>query len=165
VTASALDEVVITPERPDAPDAIGLIGELDAHLAPRYPPSSRHAFSVDRLLAEGVDFFVLRSAGEPAACGGVLFVEADGAEPAYGEVKRMYVAPAFRGRGFGKAILERLADETRARGVDRLRLETGIHQVEAIGLYEATGFERIGRFGPYADDPLSVYLERRLERD
>ena len=88
--------------------------------------------------------------------------EADGGP--YGEVKRMFVAPAFRGAGFGKQILARLADEARARGVDVLRLETGIYQEEAIGLYERTGFRRIGPFGPYVDDPLCAYFEMRLDR-
>jgi ribosomal protein S18 acetylase RimI-like enzyme len=165
VTSSDIGSVSIVAERPDSPEASRLITELDDHLSPRYPPSSRHGFSVGRLLEEGVEFFVLRSDGEPVACGGILLVDAAGTEPAYAEVKRMYVAPAFRGAGYGKAILQRLADEARARGIDRLRLETGIHQVEAIGLYETTGFRRIGPFGPYADDPLCVFLERRLDRD
>jgi ribosomal protein S18 acetylase RimI-like enzyme len=158
------DAVAITRERPDTPDARRLIGELDAHLAPRYPPSSRHAFSVDRLIEEGVEFFVLRSGGEPAACGGILFVEGDAdADEPYGEVKRMYVAPAFRGEGLGKRILRCLADEAIARGVSVLRLETGIHQVEAIGLYERTGFTSRGPFGSYIDDPLCAYYEKRLD--
>ena len=156
-------DVVISPERPDTPDARRLIDELDAHLGSRYPPSSRHAFSVDRLLEEGVEFFVLRAGDVPAACGGILFVDATAADGGpYGEVKRMFVAPAFRGAGFGKQILARLADEARARGIDVLRLETGIYQEEAIGLYERTGFRRIGPFGPYVDDPLCAYFEKRL---
>jgi putative acetyltransferase len=151
----------MAPERPDSPDAVELIAELDAHLAPRCPPSSRHAFSVDRLLAEGVDFFVLRSDGMPAACGGILFVEDDDAP--YGEVKRMYVRPEFRGQGFGKRVLDRLAEHAVEQGVPLLRLETGIHQVEAIGLYERYGFYRTGAFGPYdEDESLSLYFEKRL---
>ena len=153
--------VVIARERPDAPDARRLILELEGHLEPRYPAASRHGFSVERLIAEGVDFFVLRSDGEAAACGGILFVDDDG--EAYGEVKRMYVRPAFRGSGLGKAILERLESHALERGVTMLRLETGIHQVEAIGLYERMGFRPIGPFGPYVDDTLSIFLERRLD--
>jgi ribosomal protein S18 acetylase RimI-like enzyme len=159
------DAVVVTAERPDSPDARRLIAELDAHLSSRYPPSSRHAFSVDRLLEQNVEFFVLRSGGEPAGCGGILFVGGDDdADEPYGEVKRMYVAPAFRGEGHGRRILARLADEATARGVSVLRLETGIHQLEAIGLYERTGFISRGPFGSYIDDPLCAYFEKRLHR-
>lgn len=159
-----IGDVVISPERPDTPEARRLIDELDAHLGSRYPPSSRHAFGVDRLLDEGVEFFVLRAGDVAAACGGILFVDATEADGRpYGEVKRMFVAPSHRGAGFGKRILARLADEARARGVDVLRLETGIHQEEAIALYERTGFRRIGPFGPYVEDPLCAYFEKPLD--
>ncbi len=151
----------IDRERPDSPDARALILELEAHLAPRYPAASRHGFSVDRLLTQGVDFYVLRSGGAAAACAGILFVSEDGSD-AYAEVKRMYVRPAFRRSGFGRALLEHLADLARARGIALLRLETGIHQTEAIGLYESFGFRRIRPFGPYTDDPLSRCYEKRV---
>ncbi len=153
--------VVIEQERPDAPDAAALVLELEDHLAARYPAESRHGFSVERLVAQGVDFFVLRSDGVPAGCGGVLFVTGEG-EP-YGEIKRMYVPDAFRGRGFGRRILAHLADHARARAVTLLRLETGIDQVEAIGLYASMGFRRCPPFGPYRDDPLSPTYELRLD--
>src|SRR5947209_3884369 len=60
---------IITPERPDSADAIGLITELEAHLAPLYPPESRHGYSVEKLIAQAVAFFVLRDNGIPAGCG------------------------------------------------------------------------------------------------
>ena len=152
----------IAAERPDSPDAQALIRELEAHLEPRYPAASRHGYSVRRLLDEGVDFYVLRSDGRAAACGGVLVVPPIDGDPGYGEVKRMYVRPEFRGAGFGRAILQRLADRARERGVGALRLETGIHQVEAIGLYEQAGFRTRGPFGSYVEDPNNCYFERRL---
>ena len=62
--------VIITAEGPDTADAITLIMELEAHLAPSYPPESRHGLSVDKLIAEAVAFFLVRSNGMPAGCGG-----------------------------------------------------------------------------------------------
>ena len=147
----------ITQEQPDSPDAVALITELEEHLEPLYSVESRHGLSVARLLAENVAFFVLRTDGAPAACGGVKLYGRE-----YGEVKRMYVRPAYRGQGFGKLMLRHLEDYTRAQGIDILRLETGIHQGEAIGLYEAAGFYRIPPFGPYWDDPVSLCYEKRL---
>jgi putative acetyltransferase len=148
---------IITRERPDTPDAIRLITELEAHLEPLYPSESRHGFSVDKLLAEGVAFFLLRANGMPAGCGGIQWVDRE-----YGEIKRMYVRPQFRGSGFAKLMLNHLAEYARARNINLLRLETGIHQREAISLYERMGFYRIPPFGPYADDPLSRCYEKRL---
>ena len=53
----------ITRERPDTPDAVALILELEAELDPLYPRTSRHGYSVDKLIAQGVIFFVVRSGG------------------------------------------------------------------------------------------------------
>ena len=74
----------------------------------------------------------------------------------------MYVRPPCRGLGLGKLMLQHLADYSRQRGVSLLRLETGIHQVEAINLYQRFGFERIPPFGSYHPDPVSFCFEKRL---
>jgi len=153
--------VTIRTESPDHPDAATLVLELEEHLASRYPAESRHGFSVRRLVDEGVDFFVLREDDQPAGCGGILFVTDDGPDP-YGEIKRMYVRDAFRGKGYGRQLLRQLTEHARERGVRLLRLETGIDQVEAIALYESMGFRVCPPFGPYRDDPLSPCYELRL---
>ena len=147
----------IARERPDTPDAICLIDELQTHLEQFYPPESRHGFNVEKLLAQGVAFFLVREDTAPAACGGILLVDGE-----YGELKRMYVRPEFRGRGFGKLLIEHLASYARAHEITVLRLETGIYQPEAISLYEQAGFVRIPPFGPYTNDPLSLCYEKRL---
>ncbi|GAB4529476.1 MAG: GNAT family N-acetyltransferase [Anaerolineae bacterium] len=149
--------ISIVEERPDTVDAIMLIDALEATLAPYYPPESRHGYSVEKLIREGVAFFVARYDGAAAACGGVQFYGTD-----YGEVKRMYVKPEFRGLGLARRILDHLAAYTQQHGITILRLETGIHQEAAIGLYESAGFQRIPPFGDYKDDPLSVFFEKAL---
>lgn len=141
-------------ERPDTADARTLIAELDAQLAPLYPQSSRHGYAVEKLLREGVAFFVIRNDGVAAGCCGVQFFGLE-----YGEVKRMYVRPRFRRLGLGKLMLRHLAAYARQHGVGALRLETGIYQQEAIGLYEHMGFRATPPFGTYRDDPLSKFYE------
>ena len=149
---------IITSERPDTADAISLITELEAHLDPLYPSKSRHGYSVEKLLAQGVAFFVLRDNGIPAGCGGIQLYGDE-----YGELKRMYVRPQFRGLGYGELIVDHLAAYARTRGVHVLRLETGIHQVPAIRLYERIGIQRIPPFGEYKEDPLSLFYEKHIE--
>lgn len=150
--------VNIVEERPDSADAIELINELDAYLMGHpYPPETRHAFSVEKLLREGVTFFIARYEDRPAACAGLKVFGTD-----YGEVKRMYVRPVYRGQGLGKLMLDRLAEYAWGHQVDLLRLETGIYQTEAIGLYERFGFQRRPPFGEYNEDPLSVYFEKSI---
>ncbi len=144
---------IITAERPDTPDAILLIEELESHLAPFYPATSRHGYSVAKLIKQGVAFFVTRHEGVPAGCGGVQFYGTE-----YGELKRMFVRPQFRGLGLAKLMLQHLEDYSRQHNIHVLRLETGNHQKEAIGLYESWGFQYIPAFGEYVDDPLSRYF-------
>jgi len=155
--SSRLMTAIITSERPDTADAIALITELEAHLDPLYPTKSRHGYSVEKLIAQQVAFFVLRDNETPAGCGGIQLFGTD-----YGELKRMYVRPQFRGLGYGRLLLNHLADFARANGVGMLRLETGIHQAPAIRLYVGMGFQRIGPFGDYEEDPLSVFYEKRI---
>ena len=148
---------MIMQEQPDTADATALITELDAYLTPLYAQESRHGYSVEKLIREGVAFFVMRCDAIPAGCGGIKLVDS-----AYGEIKRMYVRPQFRGLGLSKVLLNHLAKYATQHGVAVLRLETGIHQQEAIGLYESVGFQRIAPFGPYREDPVSLCYEKRL---
>ena len=150
--------ISIIEERPDTPDATQLIMELEAVLQPLYAPESRHGFSIEKLLNQGVAFFVSRYDGVPAGCGGIKLFGTE-----YAEVKRMYVRPQFRGHGLGKAMLNHLAAYSTQNGIHVLRLETGIYQTEAIGLYEQFGFQRIPPFGDYFDDPVSLCYEKRLD--
>ena len=70
-------------------------------------------------------------------------------DDAAAEVKRMYTVPGARGRGLGRQILSELIARGRAGGYDRLVLETGDLQAEALALYEHSGFTRIPNFGYY----------------
>lgn len=149
--------IAIANVRPDSETAVQLIDELEATLSPYYPDESRHGYNVEKLLHESVAFFILSVDGLPAGCGGVQFYGS-----AYAELKRMYMRPYYRGLGLSKRLLEHLAAYSRQHGVTVLRLETGIYQEAAIGLYERMGFERIGPFGEYVEDPLSVFFEKQL---
>src|SRR5687768_14910904 len=122
--------VVMSLERPDSDDARTLITELEAYLIPLAPPESRHGYSVEKLIKEEVSFFIIRDNGTPVGCGGLKLFGTE-----YGEIKRMYVRPQFRGLGFAKLMLDHLAEYARNQGVAILRLETGIAQHEAISLY------------------------------
>jgi putative acetyltransferase len=148
--------MTIVREQPDSPAAVALIDELESYLDPLYPRESRHGYSIEKLLAEGVVFFVLRDNGVAAACGGVQLYEE------YAELKRMFTRPQFRGRGFARLMLEQLAAYALSRERPLLRLETGIHQHEAIAFYERAGFQRIPPFGAYREDPLSLFFEKAL---
>ena len=123
------------------------------------PPESVHAFDVDRLREPGVTFWSAWVGEEIAGCGALKMLDAD-----RGELKSMRVADAFLGRGIGRAILEHLVAEARARGLRSLWIETGSAPafLPALRLYESAGFRRCGPFGDYRDDPFSVFMTREL---
>jgi putative acetyltransferase len=137
--------------------ARALIAQLDAYLQALYPAESNHLVPVDSLRGPDVVFLVARLGTDVVGCGALV----DRAGQ-YGELKRMYVRPDRRGAGVGRAILAALAAQARARGLRILRLETGNAQPEALALYERAGFGRCDPFGPYRDDPLSLFLELDL---
>jgi GNAT superfamily N-acetyltransferase len=156
-------EISIDPESYAGPVVRRLVAALGEELAGRYPDDDPDCKGgepdPEKFEPPRGRFLVAWMNGEPVGCGGVCAGDGDG--PA--EVRRMYVVPEMRGRGISRRILTALEQETRGLGRERLRLETGINQPEAIGLYESSGFERIPNFGPYVGEARSVCLEKRLD--
>jgi GNAT superfamily N-acetyltransferase len=98
-------------------------------------------------------FVVLDDARRAVGCGAVQAFGPDSEHPGDGEVKRMYVAPAARGRGYARALLAGLEAAARTAGHPTLRLSTGALQPEAIALYESSGYTRTEPWGKYVDQP------------
>jgi GNAT superfamily N-acetyltransferase len=78
------------------------------------------------------------------------------------EIKRMYVAPAARGRGLARAVLAALEESARSAGADVMVLETGLMQPEAIALYESSSYVPVEGFGYYKDSPTARYFGKPL---
>lgn len=152
-----VDDIEIRLESPRAPGVVELIEQLDEYQCALYPAESNHLLDLQALSGPDVRFFVVRLGGEAVACGG-LRVDQTG----YGEVKRMFVLPQARGRRLGKRILAVIEAQARAERLAWLRLETGIHHAEALGLYRSAGFVERGPFGDYRPDPLSVFMEKAI---
>lgn len=147
-----------------------LVAEVQAHYVVIYgtpdespvdprefaPPRGRFVLGVDDL------------DGEPVAMGGWrwrpdLDARFDGDRVA--EVKRMFVPARFRGRGHAREVLAFLEHTAYAEGVQRLVLETGLMQPDAIGLYESQGYARVEPFGHYAASDLVRCFGKHLTRD
>ena len=100
-------------------------------------------------------FLLARVAGEPAAIGGIRFLDAE-----FAEVKSMFVSPAFRGYGLGRRILEALHGIAAERGCRGVRLDTSAYLTEALALYRAAGYREVPAYNenPKADR----WFERQL---
>jgi putative acetyltransferase len=123
------------------------------------PPGSAHVFDVTRLAAPEIDFW--------AAWEGETLLGTGAMKPLndrHGEVKSMHTAEAARRRGVGSAMLRHIIETSRARGLQRLSLETGSfgYFEPAVALYKSHGFEECEPFGDYNLDPNSVFLTLKL---
>ncbi|HUD30589.1 MAG TPA: GNAT family N-acetyltransferase [Novosphingobium sp.] len=150
------------------PDDLGgeaVLALLQLHLDEMHqwsPPESVHAMPAERLRQPDVAFFSAWDGDALAGCGAIKHLD-DG----HGELKSMRVAPAYRGRGVGRAILLRLLEEARSRGYARVSLETGRPEpfVPAQSLYRAHGFAECPPFGDYVSDDFSMCMTLDLPRD
>ncbi len=140
--------------RPTSPITIGR--EDFAAEGPRFVVARAEAELVDRygfldagetgLTAAMFDppqgaFWVARRPGDAGPPAGGVGLRAMDSQT--GEVRRLWVDPARRGQGLGRALMAALEEEARRLGHVRLRLATGDRQPEAVALYEATGWERV----------------------
>lgn len=151
--------LVIAEETPDQPAVLAFFGASEAYMGALYPAESNHFAPVQTLLQPNVRFLVARTAdGRAVGCGAIV-KSGDGTA----EIKRMWIEPDARGLRLGVRLLDALIDLARADSLHALRLETGIHQPEAIGLYRRAGFVEIPPFAEYQPDPLSLFMEKRLD--
>lgn len=157
----------------DHPDAVRLRAEQQHEIDLRYAQPGRPS-SVGPDPRDQVDpsnvfaTLLLRVDGEPA--GHAALRDLSGRDDYRGglhpdgtaEVKRVYVAPGFRGRGLSRTLMIAAEDTARAAGVRHLILETGLMQPESLGLYLRMGYDPVESFGVFSDEPGSRCFGKRL---
>jgi len=141
---------------PTRAEVIELIHQLDEYQESMYPPESNHLDSIAELSKPNVIFHAAYADSEICGIGAVKVLND------YGEIKRLYVPEKHRGKGIAKEIVKELENCLVNRSIFTARLETGIHQHEAIDLYKKRGYSEIAPFGDYTEDPLSVFMEKKI---
>jgi len=145
--------VTIFEEDPRAADSLALLRKSVAFIRTLYVEEAGHAFKLDELCAGR--FFVVRRKGHAIGCG--AYVRRD---PIVVELKHIYVEPAARGLGCGKALLAYIEATAVTDGVLTIVLETSLKQPEAIGLYVAFGYRQCP---PYTlGHTESVFMQKSL---
>ena len=94
---------------------------------------------------------------QPAGCIALRRVDAD-----HAEAKRLYVRPAFRGQGLGRALMEWVMAEARAAGYREIVGDTMPVMRDALALYERMGFERAGTAPPVQATPSAQISEEPI---
>jgi GNAT superfamily N-acetyltransferase len=140
--------------------ACSLIAALNAELSAQYPEPGATHFRLDaEEVSAGKGTFIIGYLHDvPVACGALRCIDVEVAE-----IKRMYVVPAARGRGFSRSVLAALEENARQLGVRRLVLETGPRQSAALALYRRAGFVPVPRFGEYVHSELSLCMAKDLQ--
>lgn len=157
------DHVDLAIRRADFDDpalALFLTRHLD-DLAPTAPKESRHALDIVSLREPSVRMWVGHVDDQLVVTGALVTIAGSNHDE---EVKSMRTEPAVRGKGLGMAMLTHLAADARARGVQRLWLETGSMEyfAAARALYRRFGFTECGPFGAYRADPNSTFMTTML---
>jgi ribosomal protein S18 acetylase RimI-like enzyme len=157
---SLFAELTLREARLDDPDAMMLIDEVQEFYVGLYGgPDTTPIDPLEMSRPDGA-FFVGYLDERAIVMGGWRFagepIDIPARRPA--ELKRMYVVPAYRGRGLARDLLRHVEDSAREAGADAMVLETGGPQVAAVGLYRATGYTDIPRFGHYKNEADAVHL-------
>ena len=100
--------------------------------------------------------FLARPEGQPAGC-----VALKPAGPSAGELKRLYVRPAFRGLNLGGQLVATVVQAGRAAGYRRLILDSHKSMTNAHALYRAAGFRDVEPPPDFPADirPSVVFME------
>ncbi|MFD9901265.1 GNAT family N-acetyltransferase [Mesorhizobium sp. NPDC059025] len=149
--------VSISIERPAGADIAALIEERIVHSQANLPPQSIHSFNLSQLDKPDITFWTARMGADLTGCG-ALKRHSDGT----GEIKSMFVRPAWRGNGISRRLLMAIEGEAHRIGLKRLYLETGTDSLAARKLYESFGYVYCEPFGQYELDPLSVFMTKAI---
>jgi putative acetyltransferase len=149
----------ITLLDPSSKDAQELLNLSDAYLEDLYPLESNHLASIAELSDQSSVFLGIYEGENILGCGAVRVMEDDGQ---YGELKRVFIKEAYRGQGLSKQLIIALESVLLDRSVAVIRLETGIYQLEALGLYKHLGYQIREPYGVYKLDPFSIFMEKKL---
>lgn len=143
----------------DNPDFRHLVSLLDQDLSER--DGDEHSFFAQYNKLDKIFHVVVAYADHvPAGCGAIKEYTA-----ATAEIKRMFVHPDFRRKGFATLILSELEEWARELKYSVCILETGIRQPEAINLYQNLQYKYIPNYGQYANVESSVCMEKHLLRE
>jgi ribosomal protein S18 acetylase RimI-like enzyme len=143
----------------DSADAARLLHDFNAEYDEPTPPAEELA-GILRPLIAGAEAIVLFAGQGPDGIAVMRLRPALWARGLEAYLQELYVVPALRGRGIGRALLEATMAEARQAGAVGIDLNTGETDTEARGLYESAGFTN--REGS-PDGPAMLFYERELD--
>ncbi|MER3390565.1 MAG: GNAT family N-acetyltransferase [Microcella sp.] len=154
-----LESTTVSVEDPRQPEVEAMLRAGEAFARSLYSPEECFLLPAEQLAHPGTTVVVARDEAGTALGMVALVEQEDGA----GELKRLFVHEAARGRGVADLLLDALERAARERSIRTLRLETGTRSDAALSFYARRGYERIPAFGEYVGSATSVCLARALD--
>jgi ribosomal protein S18 acetylase RimI-like enzyme len=114
---------------------------------------------IDEYTAPSGVFAVVYYGAAPAGCGGYRWFDKTTGTV---EIKRLYIDPASRGLGVGRALLSWLERHAVAAGARRAILETGVRNTAALGLFTSAGYRPVDRYVEGRDPAINRAFARIL---
>ena len=127
--------------------------ELDATFPTGFDPGDGLGAELQAFEPPSGRFVVVRARDVTVGCGAIQTLE-----PGVGEIKRMWIDPAVRGRGLARRLLAELEARCRELGHRVVRLDTNASLTSAIALYERSGYVAIRRYNA------NQYAQRWFEK-
>lgn len=154
--------MIIKRTTSENPDFIKLVIDLDAYL--KITDEEEHdfynQFNSIELLQEVVVIYASKLNNLlPVAVGCGALKKLDSTTV---ELKRMYVSPQYRGKGYAQKVIKELEIWARKMGYKRCILETGKRQIEAVKFYHNCGYSVIENYGQYKEMANSICFQKTL---
>jgi putative acetyltransferase len=146
--------------RETSQELLRLIEGSDHLMTSLYPSESNHLEDVHALLSDNTCLCGATIDGALAGIGAVKVLRDNHGQ--YGEIKRVFVDPEYRGKGVANEIMSYLECHLTSLDIRISRLEVGALQPEALTLYRKLGYVERAPFGNYKKDPHSLFMEKHL---
>jgi GNAT superfamily N-acetyltransferase len=157
--ARRADPIEIAERPPCHPDATRLRREFHTEQLHRYGFADPAELTSGEYTAPSGVFAVVYSSAVPVGCGGYRWFDKTTRTV---EMKRVYVVPASRGLGAGRALLSWLERHALAAGARRAILETGVRNTAALGLFTSAGYRPVDRYVEGRDPAINRAFARLL---
>lgn len=150
------EKIKVVKTTSENPDFIFLIGTFDAYLWDRYPELKKDYWG-NNIIEFNANVLIVYLDEKPVACGCFKKYNEKSVE-----LKRMFVLPEARGLGLAQLVIKELEEEAKNQGFEVLILETLYKQIEAINLYQKTGFKIVENYEPYVGLLNSVCMSKSI---
>jgi ribosomal protein S18 acetylase RimI-like enzyme len=157
--APSADPIEIAERPPGNPDAARLLRAFHGEQLHRYGFADPAELTSGEYMAPSGVFAVVYYSAIPAGCGGYRWFDQTTRTV---EIKRIYIAPASRGLGAGRALLAWLERHAVAAGARRAILETGVRNTAALGLFTSAGYRPVDRYVEGRDPAINRAFARLL---